>query len=139
MGLRIIANPIAQLDTWKSVLDPSAILRVARRNAELKIYHCRIDGASMVLAIQNGIDYAQLNNLFAANPLEGRDTTTTSETSIPIPLAILARARPDLILQKDLEEVQGRLDGDVEGLRSGESDIEVALEPRTGGSFIDLT
>lgn len=110
---------------------------MVRRNVELQIYHCRLEGAPLVLAVQNGIDYAQLDNLFAANTLEGRDSAATSQITIPIPLAILARARPDLINPKDLDRVQGGLDGGDEGLSSDDS--VVVLEPQAGGSFIDLT
>lgn len=112
---------------------------MVRRNVELQIYHCRVDGAPLVLAIQEGIEHAQLNNLFAANPLEGRDSAASSQITMPVPLAILAGARPDLVRQEDLEGFQRSLEGSTAGLRSDGSQTEAVLEPQAGGSFIDLT
>ena len=98
---------------------------MVRRNLELQIYHCRLDGVALVLAIQDGINNAQVNHLFAPNPLDSRDTEASSQITIAIPLAILAHARPDLVHQGDLDSLQGSSNGGcyITGTSEGREDV----------------
>ncbi|KAF7980506.1 hypothetical protein HWV62_38016 [Athelia sp. TMB] len=137
----VCVQTLIQLDTWQSMLEPSDILRVSRRNVDLQIYHCSLEGSALVAATQDGINSAQINNLLASNPLDSRDSEAASQAKVPIPLAILARARPDLIHRGGciVHQDGGSNSGRSVGVGSGGSGGSDIFKAQGGGSFIDLT